>query len=175
MRYYATLVATLALALSAQAASAAKPNPGQPLRGSFIEDFVHAKAQLAAATSLATITCEFDPCTLRDDFDGDGQRDLAFQFVRSDVPGAPGTVGTPGIAIALTGGNLFLFGGGMDNSGIDAALSNMQGLGQTWSCAGVAQLLNPPAMTGNGILVEDLLLHHDGTTFVILPNMARRP
>lgn len=171
MRHHATLVATLALALAAPAANAAKPDPGEPLLGSFIEDFVHAKARLAAATQFATITCEFDPCTLRDDFNGDGVRDLAFQFVRS---GTSTGVGTPGIAIALTGGGLVMRGGG-DGSGVDVALSHMQGLGQTWSCAGVAELLNPPSMSGTGILVGDLLIHHDGTTFVVLPNMARRP
>ncbi len=180
MKYIAMFIASLTLALSGNSALAQKTDPGEPMLGSFIEDMVHAKQRLAQRSNLVSIVCEQDPCTLRDDFNGDGKRDLAFQFVRNATPNptlasgaSTSPVGTPGFAIALTDGGLYLFGAGLDQSGVDSSIIHMRSLSETWGCVAPGGLMAPPAMPANGVFIGGTLVHWNNTTFVVQHGLQR--
>lgn len=171
MRLFATLVATLSLASSALPAFA-KTDPGEPLLGSFIEDFSYARGRLAQHVQGAelAIVCDYEPCTLREDFDGDGDRDLSFQVVRSTGQAA----GSLGIAIALTGGGFFVYGAGLDTSGLEAAIATARTQPTPWVSLSSAGLTAPPITFGAAVHLHDTLLYWSGSTFVVQSGLQRR-
>lgn len=169
MKKLATLVAAASLALSA--AAFAKPDPGAPLLGSFIEDFAYSRSRLGQhplAAELAVV-CELEPCTQRRDLDGDGRRDIVFQVVRT----TGSAVGTLGLAIALTGGGLHVHGAGLTADGVDGAVLGAPSLPRPWGTLPSSGLVAPPHPFSAGIIVADVVLYWSNDHFEVVGGMQR--
>lgn len=138
-------------------ASAAKPDPGQPLLDSFIEDFVYARDRVDAEIGNGVmITCDHEPCTLRVDLDDDGERDLVVQVVESS--------GLPGLAVLMTHGPALLAGAGAGPAMVDSLLADLTSrtAAVPWRAVTVAELVKAPPGVTTAVLLSDVLVVVDG-------------
>ncbi len=82
--------------------------------------------------------------------------------------------GTLGIAIALTGGGLFVYGADLDSFGVDVAMTTARTQPTPWLSLSSGDLMAPPTTFGAAVQVHDTLLYWSGSTFVVQSGMQRR-